>query len=136
MANILPTNPHLPTFLTISIWCAKSALTKVAGGGHITLGSLVATTTKKGVEKSALPIGSQGKVVQTGTANPFSAKKAVGTTQAHQVEFVLPLSLFGDGVYDLTHASGGTGPLWGVLKGGQWFGTYPNKAIATQKAAS
>lgn len=68
-------------------WSRKNAIENVTGK-HVTIGSTVrAVCVGRGDHQSPVPAGTTGKVVESGKANQWSAKKALGTTDAMRVEW-------------------------------------------------
>lgn len=71
-------------------WARKNAIENVTGK-HVTLGSTVtAVSVGRGDHQFKVPYGTRGKVVESGKANRWSAKKALGTTEAMRIQWELP----------------------------------------------
>lgn len=122
----METNPTFPTSLPFSAWVRKEHLSRADGSTkNVTNGTRVLVS-KGGLRRlSTGRVSSDlvGVVVETGTACPWAAKRATGTTRAMKVEWSLPLSAFVDGAYPLPTVGEGDEPaprLWGGLLDGRW----------------
>lgn len=71
-------------------WARKTSIENTIAGKHATINSRVRCTNRRGHEH-AVPVGTLGKVVESGTHNE-SAKRALGTTSALRVEWDLDTS--------------------------------------------
>jgi hypothetical protein len=73
-------------------WSRKNAIENVTGK-HVTIGSTVrAVSVGRRDHQHPVPFGTLGKVVESGKANRWSAKNALGTTDAMRIEWDLPSS--------------------------------------------
>lgn len=68
-------------------WSRKNALANV-NGKHVTIGStVVAVSDMTRDHSSTVKVGQKGVVVESGKANAWSSKKALGTTEAMRVQW-------------------------------------------------
>ena len=73
-------------------WSRKAAVENVVPGKHATNGSIVvAVFTGRRDHQRPVKTGAKGKVIETGAANPHSAKNALGTTAALRIAWETPV---------------------------------------------
>lgn len=69
-------------------WARKDAIENVTAGKHVTIGSTVrAVAVGRRDHQHPVRSGATGKVVESGKANAWSSKKALGTTEAMRVDW-------------------------------------------------